>query len=407
MYPKDLLVSAFNYELPADRIAAFPLEERDQSKLLIAAKGADLEEDIYRNLAEHLPGGSLLLFNDTRVVEARLRFRKESGGGIEIFCLEPHEQYATMATALASTGSVLWLCMVGGASKWKSGVKLERRIIVDRQEIVLHATWVEKRPNSMLIELTWTPAGLSFAELLHHAGAIPLPPYIKRLPEASDLERYQTIYAKHEGSVAAPTAGLHFTEAVFDSLRHKGIEKTYLTLHVGAGTFKPVTAEKIGEHEMHAEVITITKEFLHTIRSSIGNIIPVGTTSMRTIESLYWFGVKLSDFRGEEDFDWWLDQWEAYELPQEMGAIDAIETLLNWMERNDQSTIIARTRIIIAPGYRMRMAKALITNFHQPQSTLLLLIAAIMGDQWKRMYEYALEHEFRFLSYGDGCLIWV
>ncbi len=430
-HPKHLSIADFSYPLPPDRIASAPLRERDDSKLLIADLGAGKEvypdslkpnspphdpatrhtftQDHYRNLAVYLKEGSLLLFNDTRVVEARLLFQKTSGGNIEIFCLEPHEQYAGIASALGQTERVLWLCMVGGASKWKNGLILEKHLAIAEEKVTLQARYVEKRSGAVVIELSWTPGAYSFAEILHHAGAIPLPPYIKRKPDEQDLERYQTIYARHEGSVAAPTAGLHFTQRIFDRLAAKHIDTANLTLHVGAGTFKPVSTDTIGEHEMHAEVIEVNKALLQRIMHAEKGIIPVGTTSMRTVESLYWLGVKLTaegqGMEARRDFNWTLDQWEVYDLNDDITVKESMNTLIGWMNEFEQATIVAKTRIIIAPGYRVKIATALITNFHQPQSTLLLLIAALMGDDWKKMYAYALDHEFRFLSYGDGCLI--
>ncbi|MBS1576827.1 MAG: S-adenosylmethionine:tRNA ribosyltransferase-isomerase [Bacteroidetes bacterium] len=411
--PKKLSIKDFTYSLPEEKIAKYPLEERDASRLLIYRNG-NITEDTYKNIAEHIPPDSLIVFNNTKVVEARLLFQKPSGGVIEIFCLEPHEQYKDITTAMLQQGKVLWQCLIGGASKWKNGQVLEKKIQTTEGELLLTAKYIQKRKDSFIVELSWQPGSLSFAELLHHAGVIPLPPYIKRSPESSDSERYQTVYAHYEGSVAAPTAGLHFTPRVFESLKRKNIETGFVTLHVGAGTFKPVKADTLQEHEMHAEFIDVSKEIIEQLISNLDkHIIAAGTTSLRTIESLYWLGVNLkgnnqkSTMGGFEE-TLFLDQWEVYEINEQ--GIDpkvALQSLLQWMNENKTGRIIAKTKIIIAPGYKPRIAKALITNFHQPQSTLLLLIATLIGNRWKEVYDYALENDFRFLSYGDGSLLWI
>lgn len=412
MHPKNLSIADFTYSLPEDRIANYPLAERDASKLLIYKDG-NITEDIYKNISDHIPPDSLLIFNDTKVVEARLLFQKPTGGIIEIFCLEPHEQYADVTSAMQQQAKVLWHCLVGGASKWKHGQVLKKIITGYHKEIILEASYKEKRADSFVIELSWQPQQLSFAELLHHAGAIPLPPYIKRKAETSDAERYQTIYAHIDGSVAAPTAGLHFTDTIFNKLKEKNIQIDFVTLHVGAGTFKPVKAEVMEEHEMHSEFIDVSKKTIENIISKLENpIIPVGTTSLRTIESLYWLGVKSTSNKQQErskiEHMIELQQWEPYDIPeQNISAKNALQSLLNWMEEIKMERLITKTSIIIAPGYKPRIAKALVTNFHQPQSTLLLLIAALIGENWRKVYDYALKNNFRFLSYGDGCLLWV
>ena len=413
MHPKNIYIADFSYSLPENRIADYPLAERDASRLLIYKDG-NIREDVYKNIAEHIPVNALLLFNDTKVIEARVLFQKPTGGVIEIFCLEPHEQYADITTAMLQQGKVYWQCLVGGASKWKHGQVLKKIIPAFEKEIMLQAVYTEKKAGSFVIELSWTPEQISFAELLHHAGAIPLPPYIKRKPESSDAERYQTIYANLDGSVAAPTAGLHFTDTIFKSLHKKNIETDFVTLHVGAGTFKPVKTETMEQHEMHSEFIDVSGKTIEHILSKLDDtVIAVGTTSMRTIESLYWLGVKLSISNRQQAIDngqgsTELKQWEAYDMPlQEIPAKEALQSLLAWMEKNRTKRLVTKTSIIIAPGYKPRIAKALITNFHQPQSTLLLLIAALIGDDWKKVYTHALKNDFRFLSYGDGCLLWV
>lgn len=414
MHPKDLSIKDFTYSLPESRIAAYPLAERDASRLLVYNNGM-IQEDIYKNLCAYIPGQSLLVFNNSKVVEARLLFQKPTGGIIEIFCLEPGEQYADITTAMQQTGNVYWQCLVGGASKWKHGQVLEKKIERTNDIITLHAVYKEKKASSFVIELSWQPAHLSFSEILHHAGAIPLPPYIKREAESNDTERYQTIYAQPEGSVAAPTAGLHFTGGMFQSLLSKNIHTDFVTLHVGAGTFKPVKSETMGEHDMHAEFIDVKKETIENLLKHLdGNVIAVGTTSLRTLESLYWTGVLLLKNNTElktnptpgEVFN--INQWLPYETDaSNITARESLQTLLNWMNAGHISRLIAKTQIIIAPGYKPRIIKALITNFHQPQSTLLLLVAALIGKDWEKVYSYAMENDFRFLSYGDGSLLWV
>ena len=404
MHPRDISINEFNYPLPEEKIAVYPLTERDASKLLIYQDGV-ISEDRYANIASFLPEGSLLLFNDTKVVEARLLFQKPTGGTIEIFCLEPAEENIDTHTALRQRGSVEWQCLVGGASKWKHGQVLERMISAGSELIRLEASFVGKKAGSFIIRLSWTPGELNFAELLHHAGAMPLPPYIKRKAESGDNARYQTIYAEKDGSVAAPTAGLHFTDNIFAELQKKNISRSFLTLHVGAGTFKPVKSETLGGHDMHAEFIDVAKDTIVKILKQAGKpIIPVGTTSLRTLESLYWLGVKLNKMEETGDDLLTLGQWEAYEL-EDLTPTDALGALLNWMERTGATHVRAKTQLLITSAYRLRLATALITNFHQPQSTLLLLITAFVGKEWRRIYDYALEHDFRFLSYGDGCLL--
>lgn len=413
MHPKDLSINDYTYSLPEERIAKYPLDERDASKLLIYKEGK-IEEAIYKNMADHLPTGSLLVFNNTKVVEARLIFQKPTGGVIEIFCLEPHEQYADITSAMLQTGKVYWQCLVGGASKWKKGQLLEKKIRAGDTEIIVQATYVEKRVDSFIIQLSWSPEQLSFAEVLHYTGAIPLPPYIKRAVESSDSERYQTIYAHFDGSVAAPTAGLHFTSGIFKDLEAKNIKKDFVTLHVGSGTFKPVKAETMDQHVMHAEYMDVSKTTIENILSNLNStVIAIGTTSLRTIESLYWLGVKQSLVNSRQSIvghslSLGLSQWEVYDLAKENITVQmALQSLLKYMDENKMERLLAKTQIIIAPGYKPKIVKALITNFHQPQSTLLLLVAALIGNDWKEVYEYALQHDFRFLSYGDGCLLWV
>jgi len=424
MNPKEIAIVDYTYHLPPERIAHYPLTERDASKLLIYRDGS-IREDIYRQLAVHLPEGAVLIFNNTRVVEARILFQKPTGGRVEIFCLEPPEEYGGVAAAMMQTGMVRWRCLVGGASKWKPGQVLRKTVRRTSEhpvppphpsegtasgdhEVILEARYVQKMEDSFLIELSWSPVTLPFAALLHEVGSIPLPPYLHRSPEASDLERYQTIYARHEGSVAAPTAGLHFTEELFQSLAARHIDRTQVTLHVGAGTFLPVKAATLEQHPMHVEFISVTRETIRELLEASGEkaIIPVGTTSARTIESLYWLGIKVRTNPAITPVDLVVHQWDAYELPSSADAPQALTALLEWMERNERTSLVTRTQLLITPGYGWKMTDALITNFHQPESTLLLLVASLIGKDWKKVYEYALEHDFRFLSYGDGCLLY-
>ncbi len=406
MDPKNIFIKDYTYNLPEERIAPYPLTERDASRLLIY-QDKKITWDIYRNIDTHLPAKSLLIFNNTKVVEARLLFQKPTGGVVEIFCLEPHEQYPDITSAMTQQKNVLWKCLVGRASKWKRGQILEKKMAGEHQQINLQATYKEKRTDYFIIELSWSPGSLTFAELLHHAGAVPLPPYIKREAEASDAERYQTIYAEQEGSVAAPTAGLHFTKTIFEKLRNKNIQTDFVTLHVGAGTFKPVKTDTIGEHQMHAEFIDVSADTIKNLLHHLAHtIIAVGTTSLRTIESLYWLGVKAATNKWQEEIQ--LGQWEVYgELEQNISPSDALQSLLMRIEKEKMNRLVAKTQIIIAPGYKPRVVQGLITNFHQPNSTLLLLVAALIGDEWKKVYEYALQNDFRFLSYGDGSLLWI
>ena len=402
-HPKDISILDYTYSLPDEQIAKYPLAERDESKLLVY-KGGVIEESVYKSLAEHLPTDTLLIFNNTKVVEARLIFTKATGGVIELFCLEPHDQYPDITTAMLQKGKVLWKCLVGGAKKWKAET-LVKEIQVEAETIQLSAVMLERLNDYFLIELSWNKDTLSFAEILHIAGLIPLPPYLNRQADEKDKATYQTIYAAHDGSVAAPTAGLHFTKRLFDNLEAKGISHQFVTLHVGAGTFKPVKAATMQEHEMHAEFIDVSLELIESLLTN-NTIIPVGTTSLRTLESLYWLGVKVlsgallvvSDNGG-------LTQWDAYELLQDVKKEEALVALILWMKANNLNRLITKTQLLIAPGYQLRIAKGIVTNFHQPQSTLLLLVAAIIGNDWRKVYEHALANNFRFLSYGDGCLL--
>lgn len=404
--PKTIRIEDFDYDLPQERIAKFPLDERDASKLLVF-KNRNIEESTYQNLADYIPENAALVFNNTKVVQARMYFVNRNNRPIEIFCLEPADRYSDLAVAMSQTNSVEWICMVGGAKKWKEDF-LAREVEVNGKKISLKAQKKANLDGTFFIQFTWQPADLSFAELLDAAGITPLPPYLKREAESIDKDRYQTIYAAHDGSVAAPTAGLHFTDRVFSQLENKKIERLFVTLHVGAGTFKPVQSELIADHDMHFEYIHVQtaaiKSLLERKEKNIP-IIAVGTTSMRTLESLYWLGVKAS-LKPDVALKYFeVLQWDPYELETKLTVEEALQSLIDWLTQNELSELITRTQLMIAPGYDLKLIDGLVTNFHQPKSTLLLLISAIVGDQWKLIYQYAMDHNFRFLSYGDGSLL--
>ncbi|RYZ53414.1 MAG: S-adenosylmethionine:tRNA ribosyltransferase-isomerase, partial [Sphingobacteriales bacterium] len=357
----------------------------------------------YRRIADHLPSDSLCFFNQTRVVNARLRFRKPTGGQIEVFCLEPDESYPDVPTAMASSGSVLWKCMIGGAGKWKQGQVLT----LELGDLVLNAGIAARQPGFFIVRLSWKPEGLSFAEVLEQAGTVPLPPYMQREADSNDTLRYQTVFSTSEGSVAAPTAGLHFTPGILDELAAKGIQPDFLTLHVGAGTFKPVKSATMEGHEMHAEWIEVSRTSIELLMNkNSGPVVAVGTTALRTLESLYWIGAKLHAGIGVNFQGVAVEQWDPYYDDSTCTLQESLTALMAYITENDLQKIITRTRIIIAPGYKMRVVSGLITNFHQPESTLLLLVAAHIGDDWHKVYDYALQHRLRFLSYGDGSLLW-
>lgn len=399
--PTDLKISDYTYSLPDETVALHPLPQRDASKLLVYQQG-QIKDVIFSSISGFLPQGSLLVFNDTKVIPARLLLQKDTGGQIEIFVLEMAS--GEMASAMAQHGVMECLCLVKKAAKWKSGT-LKKQLQHDTTQTILEATLITKEADAFRIRFNWQPALLTFAEILQAFGEIPIPPYLHRKADEADAERYQTIYARHDGSVAAPTAGLHFTDAVMQSLTEKNIATAYTTLHVGAGTFKPVKSDTIGGHEMHAEWIHVEKELIENLLQ-YNTTIPVGTTSLRTLESLYWLGLKTIINPTIQIKDLQLSQWEVYQTAWPDAAVNtALQALLNWMNRNNLQQLVAQTQILIAPGYSFKIAKGLITNFHQPQSTLLLLIAALVGDQWKAIYNHALQNKYRFLSYGDSSLL--
>ena len=411
MHPKNLQISDYTYHLPEEKIAKYPLVNRDESKLLIY-RNQIIKTDYYYNLADHLPENSVLLFNNTKVVEARIVFQKPSGGNIEIFYLEPADHIGDVSAAMLKKESVICKCLVGGIKKWKDEFLL-KQITVQSANICVKAKKIETRNDYFLIELSWDDPDISFAEILHHAGQIPLPPYLNRDVIESDKHTYQTIYAKHNGSVAAPTAGLHFTDALLKKLSAKNIQQNFVTLHVGAGTFKPVKTEFIANHEMHAEFIDVSFQFIENLVQHLDKtIIAVGTTSLRTIESLYWMGKKLHEKQSLNNSkicieDIAVEQWDPYQSNDKtLSTKESLQILLQWMQETNRDRLITKTQILIAPGYHFKIIHALITNFHQPESTLLLLVAALIGNEWKKVYQYALENNFRFLSYGDGSLLW-
>ncbi|MGB0404525.1 MAG: S-adenosylmethionine:tRNA ribosyltransferase-isomerase [Salibacteraceae bacterium] len=395
LHPSELKIEDFNYELPEERVAKFPLANRSESKLL-KYKNGEITASVFSSIVHELPENALLVYNNTKVFYARLGFIKSTGAKIEVFCLEPHHQELNLA--MQQKGSATWKCMVGNAKKWKDEI-LELEV---KNHQPLKAKLIGKEENDYVVELSWD-ATITFSELMELVGNVPLPPYLKRKAEESDKKRYQTVYSKHEGSVAAPTAGLHFTPDILESLKTKGVNFLPLTLHVGAGTFQPVKADKMEDHDMHAEVFSVTKEKLETLREALENnnpIVVVGTTSLRALESLFWGG------NGEIQSPLEINQWEPYENTEKPKPIEAVNKLIDYLNTNHLNQIEGKTKIIIAPGYSFQFADALITNFHQPKSTLLLLVSAILDGNWKSVYDFALANDFRFLSYGDSSILW-
>lgn len=395
MTVKQINISNYNYELPDEKIAKFPLEKRDSSKLLTYISG-NVSTNVFSSLPDILPANSCLVFNNTRVIQARLEFFKSTGSRIEIFCLEPQEP-SSYELSLSSTQSCVWKCMIGNLKKWKGEV-LKKEVGADN--LVLEAERLETNGNTSYIKFAWNN-GVSFAEVLDLLGELPIPPYLNRKTQESDKTTYQTVYSKVKGSVAAPTAGLHFTPEVISALHDKGIKTMELTLHVGAGTFQPVKAEEIGGHAMHAEKVEVSKEFIKNLIENLGNVVAVGTTSVRTLESLYYLGVQFHN----GDTSLLVNQWEPYESEKVLSARESLEAILNYMEKTQSNILYATTQIMIVPGYKFNIVNVLITNFHQPKSTLLLLLAAFVGEKWRELYEYALNNDYRFLSYGDSSVL--
>lgn len=398
---KNISIEQFNYELPNERIAKYPLEQRDLSKLLVWKNGA-INDKQFINLSNELPEGSKLIFNNTKVIRARLHFKKETGAKIEIFLLDPISP-VDYAQNFQQTETCSWKCIVGNLKKWKTG-KLTLEVQINNEKVDLFAERKESVLNGQHIVFSWFNKNYTFSELLEAAGNIPIPPYLHRDTEAVDLKRYQTVYSKIKGSVAAPTAGLHFTDRVFESFKAKHISTSELTLHVGAGTFQPVKAETIDGHEMHTEHILVNKTFLQEIVQHKNQIIAVGTTSIRTLESLYWMGLKVHLNPNISLADLKISQWEPYQNEAKINRNEAINALIDFLDQNEMQQLNSSTQIIIVPGYNFQVIDGMITNFHQPQSTLLLLISAFLGTQWKTIYNHALKNNYRFLSYGDSNL---
>jgi S-adenosylmethionine:tRNA ribosyltransferase-isomerase len=400
IHPVDL--NEYNYDLPHDRIAQYPVAERDQSMLLVSDRDG-IRSDIFRNIGLFIPDKSLLVFNNTRVIRARILFRKETGAVIEVLCLEPLNP-AGYDTSLGSVNPVEWKCMIGNLKKWKGG-KIVNSYRFNGKTHKLTAERIRAEGDAWCIRFEWDDLKLSFGDMIELAGRLPLPPYVDREAEESDLERYQTVYSRIKGSVAAPTAGLHFTEEVLGELHASGIKTTEVTLHVGAGTFKPIKSQTLEEHEMHYEHFSLTIETAELLKENAGSIIAVGTTSVRTLESLYWIGAGLTENKNTGICEPVLGQWDPYKSDNMMPACEALEAIIGFMKKNHLATLNATTGLMIIPGYRFRMIEGMITNFHQPMSTLLLLVSAWTGNRWKEIYQFALDHDFRFLSYGDASIL--
>lgn len=405
MDTKHIKISDYNYDLPDERIAKFPIAQRDHSKLLVYKHG-EVSDDVFHHLPTYLPQGALMIFNNTKVIQARLHFRKETGALIEVFLMEPAEptDYELM---FQTTGHCSWLCMIGNLKKWKEGT-LKREMTVKGQPITLTATRGECHGTSHWVNFRWNNPEITFADILEVFGELPIPPYLNRDTQESDKETYQTVYSKIKGSVAAPTAGLHFTPRILDTLKEKGIDLEELTLHVGAGTFKPVKSEEIEGHEMHTEYISVSRGTIEKLIAHDGKAIAVGTTSVRTLESLYHIGVTLLKNPDATEEELHVRQWQPYETDEEAAnitSVKALQAILDYLNHHKMETLHTSTQIIIAPGYDYKIVCAMVTNFHQPQSTLLLLVSAFVKGNWRKIYDFALGHDFRFLSYGDSSLL--
>lgn len=401
MKKQHINIHDYSYELPDERIAKYPLSQRDTSKLLVYRHG-EIEEDVFNNIPAHLPKDGLMIFNNTKVIQARIHFRKETGANIEVFLLEPAIplDYELMFQARYSCS---WYCLVGNLKKWKDG-KLVKRITVNGNECMLSVTRNQVHGTSFQIDFEWD-IDVCFADILDAVGELPIPPYLNRATEESDNTTYQTVYSKIKGSVAAPTAGLHFTDEVLKNIDSSGIERDEITLHVGAGTFRPVKTNDIAEHDMHTEYISVNSDTIKKLIKHNASAIAVGTTSVRTLESLYYLGLKIAENPDIKETDFHVNQWEPYEVTEEIDPVDSLKHILSWMERKEMNVLHASTQIIITPGYNYKIVKMLVTNFHQPQSTLLLLVGAMVKGNWRKIYNYALAHDFRFLSYGDSSLL--
>lgn len=396
----DIRIEDYNYSLPDERIAKYPLKDRDGSKLLVYAGGSPMESS-FKKIAEYVPENSIMVFNDTKVVPARLHFQRESGAHIEIFCLEPvlPQEYVSM---FAVTDRCRWKCIVGNVKRWKNDTLHLYNPLNDENisQMGLLADLVERCGETSIVEFSWAD-GAPFSRVLEVCGSIPIPPYLNRDTEAVDLERYQTLYARFRGSVAAPTAGLHFTEPVLEAIRSRNVSTDTVCLHVGAGTFLPVKSENVADHTMHREPFVVSLAFLEKLRNRTGKVVAVGTTSVRTLESLYYVGVKCIVNGAPED----VLQWDPYTLKTDYTLEESLDALISYLKSNEMDELKVGTRIIIVPGYDFKVVDVLVTNFHQPQSTLLLLISAFVGGDWRNIYDFALEHDFRFLSYGDSSIL--
>lgn len=402
--PRHIHISDYNYSLPTERIARYPLEQRDHSKLLVYNKG-HISQHIFKDIAQFLPEDSLLIYNNTKVIQARLHFRKATGARIEVFCLEPHCP-ADYQQNFDQRNECEWQCLIGNSKKWKEGA-LRLELDINGTTVTLQATKHGETETSVIIRFSWN-GGFSFAEILEAAGELPIPPYLNRDTEESDKETYQTVYSKIDGSVAAPTAGLHFTDDVFKTIDARHIERDEVTLHVGAGTFRPVKSTEIQGHEMHSEYICVTRHNIERLLAHQGHCTAVGTTCVRTLESLFYIGLKILQNPDINEKDLHIDQWLPYDTADpctDINSTDALQAILRWMDTNGCNALHTTTQIIIAPGYKYHIVERIITNFHMPQSTLLLLVSAFVGDDWKRIYSYALDNDFRFLSYGDSSIL--
>jgi S-adenosylmethionine:tRNA ribosyltransferase-isomerase len=406
MNPRDIVIDDFNYELPDQKIAKYPLAVRHESKLLVS-KPSGIQDSQFQNLPQFLESEDLIIINNTRVIPARLHMYKDTGGMIEIFCLDPVNQ--AHQDAMAAGSGVRWKCLVGGAKKWKDNQPLALSVAIDGIEVSLLAYNHGRSNDAFIIEFVWGEKQFAFSQILDAAGRIPLPPYFNREAELSDIERYQTIFAKYKGSVAAPTASLHFTDDVFDALRSKGVITDEITLHVGAGTFKPVNEGALGNHEMHDEWFSVPLRVIQRLRKKeYRRLIVAGTTAMRTLESLYPIGVKLLKHEGAVDANVLaVKQWEVYQLSSsDVTREEALDAILEYMQQHNLENLCATSALLIAPGFQFQCCDAIITNFHQPKSTLLVLVSAFVGDRRKQIYDHALNHDYRFLSYGDSSLLW-
>jgi len=400
--PRNISTEDYNYELPEERIAKFPLPQRDESKLLVYKNG-EITQRIFKQIVDILPENATLIFNNTKVIYARLVFHKESGARIEIFCLEP-DSPADYAASFSQTSKCTWKCMVGNLRKWKAG-PLTKKIEINGESVCFTAQMLNSNGLDNLIEFSWDNTHFAFSEILENMGELPIPPYLNRKTCENDKITYQTVYSKIKGSVAAPTAGLHFTKNVLDSLKNRNVSCKELTLHVGAGTFHPVKSDTIGGHNMHSEMISVSKELIVHLLNNPDNIFAVGTTSVRTLESLFYAGRKLENNPNAEMQELDVEQWEPYDKNDDTTTEKALQNIVNYLDKKQLDELQIHTRIIIVPGFKFRIVKGIITNFHQPKSTLLLLVSAFIGEDWRKIYDFALSHDFRFLSYGDSSIL--